>query len=200
MPPQQVTSKLARASDGRMRIDYGNTSVITNPATGQAAMLDHVKKEVRTIPFPQANPAQPAPPQATLPGSPGGPSAAPPIPGMAVKDLGKRMVEGHEVEGKRYTLPAPAPPKPPPAPPAAGAPGLKTAGTPASPQIPEAGPVPPMITEVWTSTQHQFPVLTRTTGGFGKQTSHCTNLAGGEPPASLFQVPAGYKPAGGAAR
>jgi hypothetical protein len=113
---------------------------------------------------------------------------------MTVKDLGKRVVDGHEVEGKQFTLPSkPELPKPPemPKPPAIPkAPGMPE--PPAKPEAPKP-PVPPLVTEVWTSTELQVPVLTRITGAFGKQTCHCKNLAGGEPAASLFKVPADYK-------
>ena len=98
-----------------------------------------------------------------------------------MKDLGKRLVEGHEVDGKQFTLPPP--PKPPEKP--------ELPGMPEKPKLPEA----PTVTEVWTSTQLQVPVLTRITGPFGKQTCHCKNLSGAEPPASLFEIPADYKKA-----
>jgi hypothetical protein len=63
---------------------------------------------------------------------------------------------------------------------------------PEKPELPETPDVP-TVTEVWTSTQLQIPVLTRITGPFGKQTCHCKNLSGAEPPASLFEIPADYK-------
>lgn len=193
-PAQQIGYKVARASDGKMRIDYGTTSVITDPASGKAILLDHVKKEARTIPLPQA-PAPPAMPQAAIPGMPGSVPQPPSLPpGTTVKDLGKRLVEGHEVEGKQFTMPPlgmPAMPAPP-AVPKPQIPGMPQA--PAVPQPPKPGPMP-TVTEAWTSTQLQLPVLTRTTGSFGKQVCHCKNLSGMEPPASLFQVPPDYKSA-----
>jgi hypothetical protein len=174
-----------------MRVDYGATSVITDPASGKAIVLDHLKKEARTIPLPQA-PAPPAMPQAAIPGMPGAAPQPPSLPpGTTVKDLGKRLVEGHEVEGKQFTIPpmgAPAIPELPKPP----IPGMPQA--PQAPQPPRPGPMP-TVTEAWTSTQLHLPVLTRTTGSFGKQLCHCKNLSGMEPPASLFQIPADYKQA-----
>lgn len=208
-PPQRLPYKFARASDGKTRIDLGSTSVITHPAAGKAIVLDHLKKEVRTIPLPRGPAAQSALPHAARPGLPGAP---PPLPGMTVKNLGTKVIGGHQVQGKQYSLPLPAPPKPPalPKPPAAppvpGAPPVQASPMlgappkpPGAPQLPKRPPAP-MVTEMWTSTQHHLPVLTKTTGSFGKQTCRCKNLAGGEPPASLFRVPPGYKPVGGPAR
>ncbi|MDE3164175.1 MAG: hypothetical protein KGN36_00060 [Acidobacteriota bacterium] len=195
-PAQQMGYNIARSGDGKMRIDYGATSVITDPASGKAILLDHLKKEARTIPLPQA-PAPPAMPQASMPGMPGAPQPPSLPPGTTVKDLGKRLVEGHEVEGKQFTMPPPGVPSLPAPPqlPAVAKPALP--GMPQAPQAPQP-PVPaaiPTVTEAWTSTKLHLPVLTRTTGPFGKQTCHCKNLSGMEPPASLFQVPADYKQA-----
>jgi hypothetical protein len=190
---QQFTYKMARAGDGKMRMDYGDTSVITDPSAGKMMLLDHVKKEVRTVEVPKP-PAMPqAPPPPAMPGAPA-PPAPPPVPGMTVKDLGKRIVDGHEVEGKQFTMPPPpTAPKPP------SLPEVKAPAVPGMPAVPEppkppAPPPMPVVTEVWTSTQLQVPVLTRITGPFGKQISHNKNLKGGEPPAGLFQIPKDYKP------
>jgi hypothetical protein len=73
----------------------------------------------------------------------------------------------------------------------------KAPGMPEKPELPEVPEPPalPTVTEVWTSTQLQIPVLTRITGPFGKQTCHCKNLSGAEPPPSLFEIPEGYKKA-----
>ena len=182
----EFAHKTARAADGKVRTDFGATSVITDPKAGKMMILDHVKKEVRTIPIPDGPPAPPKPPEVALPGAPKAPEP-PPVPGMTVKDLGKRLVEGHEVEGKQFTLPPP--PKPPEKPELPGMPEMPK--RPEKPELPEA----PTVTEVWTSTQLQVPVLTRITGPFGKQTCHCKNLSGAEPPASLFEIPADYKKA-----
>jgi hypothetical protein len=188
-PPQQFTHKLARASDGRMRIDYGLTSVIMNPAAGKATLLDHVKKEVHTFPIPKGVPAE-EPPSLTPPKLPGMP-APPALPKMSVKDLGKRMVDGHEVEGKLISMVAPNPPSPP----APAAIGGKPPAMPTPPQPPKSA-LASLVTEAWTSTKLHLPVLSRITGAFGKQTCHCKNLVSAEPPAAHFEVPRGYKPVG----
>lgn len=240
---QESTSRLFRAADGRTRLDAGQSSVITLPAQKQSIALDHAKKEARIIPMP-ANPLAPPPPPAS-PGMPTPPKPPPP-PTVHVQDLGKKMMDGHEVLGKNYTvhpphvqmphfpmppLPEAALPKPPaaphaPQPPHApqaaqleaaipGAPKLaapkldlpKVPGVAAhAPQAPKPPAVPamlppppplpppsPVVTEVWTSTKHAIPMLTTTTGSFGKQMAQCRKLVPGEPPPSVFQIPHGYK-------
>ena len=194
--PQKMAYTMSRAADGKMRVDYGNTSVITDPNTQKMTILDHVAKEVRTIPLtPQAG--IPKPPELPRPGMAAGapkPPTAPAMPPMAVKDLGKRVVEGLEVHGKEFTMPPMAPPKPPDVKPSTvpGAPQLKTPGM--QPPAPPSAPAPgPRVSEVWTSTALQIPVLSRISGPFGKQTCHCKNVKGGDPDPSKFLIPPGYK-------
>src|SRR5690349_18649322 len=43
--PQKMAYTMSRAADGKTRIDYGNTSVITDPNTQKMTILDHVAKE-----------------------------------------------------------------------------------------------------------------------------------------------------------
>jgi len=182
-----------------MRFDYGNTSVITDPVKGETVLLDHVKQEVRVIP---PSPGL-APPQMKLPGIPGMPGAPTPptMPPMSVKDLGTRMVQGVEVQGKQYTLPSLAPPAPPPLPGMPGAPAIPgMPAKPAMPGMPSAPAIPtppqPTVVESWVSTKTQIPVLTRITGPFGQSMCHCKNTVPGEPPASAFQIPPNYKQIG----
>ncbi len=177
--------KMARSITGQMRIDYGPTSVIINPATQVIQLLDHVKLEVRSLPMVAAV-AAPALKLPAIPGMPGAPPLPPP-PAMVVKDLGIKIVGGIEVMGKQYTLPSLTPPKPPAPPAIPGLPGAPAA--PAPPQI-------PMIAEAWISTKLMMPVLSRVTGSFGQQMCHCKNTVAGEPPATAFQIPANYKQIG----
>jgi len=189
---------MSRSAAGQMRIDYGATSVITNPATQQMQLLDHIKKEFKTIPLPAAALPQLTPPGVKIPGMPTAP-AQPTPPAMSVKDLGIRLIAGHEVAGKQFTLPSLTPPKPP-ALPQAQIPGMPKA--PAIPGAPGAPPLPvkpdpsAIVSEVWTSTTLHVPVLSRITGSFGQQMCHCKNVAGGEPHPSTFQIPADYKQVG----
>jgi hypothetical protein len=165
--PQQQPWKLFRSSDGKTSLDQGSHSLITDPSAGQVIHLDHVKKEARVFPLPAApsiNAPQPGAPQAPQP---------PKMP-LDVKGLGKRFIGGHEVEGKSYTF---SPPQQPQSPQSPGAPQLQ----------------PPHVIEVWTSPKLQLPLASRVTGGIGKQTTICKQAAPGEPPASAFQIPAGYK-------
>jgi hypothetical protein len=183
--PAQIAFKMARSITGQMRIDYGPTSVISNPAAGVMQLLDHIKKEVRTIPLPPSV----APPALKPPAIPGIPGAIPipATPAMAVKDLGIKIVGGIEVMGKQYTLPPISPPKPP-----AGPQVPRLPGAPALPKPPQL----PMIAEAWISTKLLMPVLSRITGSFGQQMCHCKNAVAGEPPAAHFQVPLDYKQIG----
>ena len=95
----QSASSLLRSSDGKMRMDYGNTSVITNPAAQQAILLDHIKQTARVIPIPQM-PQMPKIPQIGMPGPPGAPTPPP----MNVVSLGKGFIEGHAVTGQQITF------------------------------------------------------------------------------------------------
>ncbi len=187
---QQSVSKVFRSADGKMRIDSGNTSVIMDPARQQTILLDHLKKEARVVPI-----AQPSMPQPSVPGLgavAGGLPGAPQAPAVNVQDLGKGLMDGLEVEGKRYTFPPPNLPKPPGAPSAPPVPQMHLPAAPGVPQVPQ--PPPLATSEVWTSTKLQLPVLTKTTGDFGQQTCHCKYSDAVEPPASLFQIPPEYKP------
>lgn len=183
--PSQIPYSMARSAAGQLRIDYGTaSSVITNPVSGVTILLDHVKMEARTIPTPPGMPA----PQLAPPGMPGMPGAPipPTTPAMAVKDLGIKIVQGIEVRGTQFILPALAAPKPPAVPGMPGAPAIP--GAPALPQ--------PMVAETWVSTKLQMPVLTRITGSFGQSMCHCKNTVPGEPSPSAFQIPPNYKQIG----
>ena len=142
----------------------------------------------------------PKPPQMPgappIPGMPGMPQI-PPVPGMPaapmgavhVQDLGKALIEGHEVDGKKFTMQPPQMPSPPGMP---QMPGLPQAPTmPQAPGMPQA-PKPPMVSEVWTSSKLQMPVLTKTTGEFGQQVCHC-KCSDAVPPPTMFQIPPGYR-------
>lgn len=179
--------KMSRSADGKMRIDYGTTSVITNPASGQMLLLDHLKKEVRAIPVTPPTPPKLAAPQVQIPGMTT-PPTLPATPAMAVKDLGTRMIAGHEVQGKQFTAPPLTPPKPPALP--------QIPGMPKAPELPPKPDPKALVTEVWTSTQLHIPILTRITGPFGQQMCHCKNTVAGEPHPSAFQIPADYKQIG----
>ena len=153
-------------------------------------MLDHVKKEAMVIPM---APASPPPPGGTPPAAPG----APQPPAMQVQDLGKSLIEGHEVEGKQYTLPPlPASPKPQ-MPQAPASPAVPQAPQMTPPQIPAMPPVPkppqPSVTQIWTSVKLKVPVLTKVTSAAGEQTTYCKPTSTQEPHPSLFEIPPDYK-------
>jgi hypothetical protein len=178
-----------------MRIDTPSASIISSPAEQKTILLDHLKKEAIVMPMP---PASAAP--AGAPKMPGGAAA---VPALQIHDLGRSLIEGHEVEGKRYVLPAaqrpPAPPMPkmptlPQVPKLARAPAAPPPPTPPSAAAP-APPGPPQLTiaEVWTSVKLKTPVLTKVTSALGSQTTYCKPASTSEPHPSLFEIPPGYK-------
>ena len=140
-------------------------------------------------------PMAPAASGSALPGSEHVPAAPGQAPQVKVEDLGKSMIEGHEVEGKRFTLPPFSPPAKPamaqvkmpgaPKPPAAP-------GAPAPPKAPKL-PSVPSVTEVWTSVKLKAPVLTKVTTSAGEQTTYCKPVSTDDPHPSVFQIPQGYK-------
>jgi hypothetical protein len=176
--PQQTATKVYRSIDGRTRFDSGTTSVITDPAKQQTIILDHLKKEASIIPM---MPTPPAAPQV-----PGGLPAEPPGAQRLVnmQSLGKSIIEGHEVEGMRYTFQPPDAPKMPSVPQPPAIPGVKP---------PQPPPSPLTTAEVWTSTKLKLPVLTKTTGSFGEEIRRCRYAEAAEPPPNTFQIPPDYK-------
>jgi hypothetical protein len=177
-----------RSSNGNLRIDTPHTSIISMPSAQQTIMLDHLKKEATVVPTPPATAAS----SAEGPKMPAG--IAPPAP-PRVQDLGKSMIEGHEVEGKRYTLPPPPMPPAPPPPKLPQMPGMQKlpqSGTPAKPPQPPKLPQP-TVTELWTSVKLKTPVLTKVSTSAGEQTTYCKPTSTDEPHPSLFEIPPGYK-------
>ena len=196
-PLQESAHQLVRSGDGKMRVDSGNISVITDPAAQRTIMLDHLNKQATS--FPMQPPQQPGMPP--IPGMPpltppGLPSNVPKAPPANVQELGKRVIEGEEAEGRRITFQPPSPPNMPGKPNMPNLPGMpampQRPGMPGAPQLPQAQ-LPPTVTETWTNTQLHLPVLTQVKGDFGQQTCKCKNRAIAEPNPSLFQIPAGYK-------
>jgi len=195
--PTQSASRMWRSSNGKFRLDTPSTSVITDPKSQQTILLDHLKKEATIIPMSAAASGSAAP------GSPQVPAAQGQAPSVKVEDLGKSMIEGHEVEGKRFTLP-PFTPPPKPEMPQLKMPGARQAsppgapkppaapGAPSAPQAPKLPPIP-SVTEVWTSVKLKAPVLTKVTTSAGEQTTYCRPVSADDPHPSVFQIPQGYK-------
>jgi hypothetical protein len=192
-PPAQSASRMWRSSDGKMRFDTPNASIISDPGSQRTILLDHLKKEASIFPMPLATTG------AQVPGMPQVPAAnLPKPPVMQVEDLGKSTIEGHEVEGKRYTLPAiaqPAKPQTPSAPSVPSAPGApSTPSLPGGPKPPSVPTLPskPSVTEVWTSVKLKAPVLTKLITAAGQQTTYCKPTSADEPHPSVFQIPPEY--------
>jgi hypothetical protein len=222
VPPVQSAYRFTRASDGSTRVDSGNTSVISNPAAGQTIVLDHLKKTALVTPTPPPAP-QPAAPQMPQSGPPAFPAAPSQPPGIQGQDLGKSILQGHEVDGRKYVIqPPPTPQMPgmpkapeipgmpkapqmpgmPPSPAVAQMPGApappKAPGIPGAPTTPQtpAAPQPPQAptaVETWTSTKLHVPMLTKMNGPFGQLTQVCHSAVPGEPHPAAFQIPPGYK-------
>ena len=186
--PSQSASRMWRSSDGKFRLDTPSTSVITDPGSQQTILLDHLKKEATIVPLSAAAAGS------GVPGSPQLPAAHGQAPSVKVEDLGKSMIEGHEVEGKRFTLPPFTPPPKSGMPPLKmpAAPQASLPGAPSSPQAPKLASLP-SVTEVWTSVKLKAPVLTKVTTSAGEQTTYCKPVSSQDPHPSVFQVPEGYK-------
>jgi hypothetical protein len=198
--PQMRKWKMFRSGQGATHLDFGKTGLIGKPGAKGTILLDHVKREAHMVPAPP-HPQAP-PPSAKAPGGVPHPPATPALP--QVKDLGKRMIGGHMAEGKMYTyLPPKAPRLPQPAsqqpaiPGKPPMPGQLPAGAP--PPAPGKLPAPGaphgkvQTLEVWTHAQLKVPLLTKANGMPGLKSSVCKSVKGGEPPASRFQIPPGYK-------
>jgi len=186
-----------KSSDGKFRLDTPTSSVISDPAQQKTILLDHIMKEATVLPTPPASAGSAAGTEPQAPAALG--QAAP----MKVEDLGKSMIEGHEVEGKRFTLPPFSPPAKPDMPqlkmpgvPQAAVPGApKASSAPGAPSPPQAPKMPsiPSVTEVWTSAKLKAPVLTKVTTSAGEQTTYCKPISTDDPHPSVFQIPQGYK-------
>ena len=137
VPSAPSAHRFSRAADGKTRVDSGSLSVISNPATAQTILLDHVKKTATMQPGPSAAPPAAGMPQMPLFSPPRLPGQ-PPSPDVKVEDLGKSFLQGHEVEGKRFVTQPPALPKPP---------TFQIPGAPATPQMSAmpSAPKPPQI-------------------------------------------------------
>jgi hypothetical protein len=171
-----------QSAEGKMRVDFGNTTMITDPAAQKGILLDHVKKEALTVHMPQG-------PQMTPPALPPGVLPTGAVPPQVV-ELGKALIEGHEVEGKQFTFQPPSMPKMPSMPQKPSLPQVP--GMPAAPQMPQA-PQMPTVAEVWTSTKTKLPVLTKVTGPFGQQICQCKVSETAPPPPAAFEIPPDYK-------
>jgi hypothetical protein len=177
---QQSMSRMIRSSDGKIRYDSPESSVIVDLMARQTTFMDHLKTEASVFPMPQAPGGQ----FGGLSGLPDGGLMKARMVNM--EDLGKSMIDGQEVFGKRFTFQPPGAPTMPQMPKAPSLPNM--------PQAPALPKTDYTVAEVWTSTKLQLPVYTKTTGSFGEHIRRCRYVESGEPNPAAFQIPAGYKP------
>lgn len=172
-----------------MRFDHPGRSFITDPSAAKTIVLNHASKEAQEFPHAPSL-TKPQLPQMGIPGF------TPPQSPIDVKDLGKRVLNGHEVEGKLLTFSPIKPPEMPKPPEIPKPPELpKPPGMPEKPTLPEvAAAIPkPHQVEVWTSPKFQLPLATRVTGDLGKQTTFAKQVKSCQPPPASFQIPPDYK-------
>ena len=99
--PLQSLIRRFRTAQGKVRVDLDRISILTDPATGERILLDHVAQVARILMSKAPNLSEPA-----LPGIPGMP-ALPQLPNTPnVVQLGKDVIDGLEVEGMRYVFQA----------------------------------------------------------------------------------------------
>jgi hypothetical protein len=163
LAPVQNAMQQFRSAEGKIRIDFGTMSIISNPLTQVRMILDHRAMEARILAAPPI-PQLPHTPGEQLPHLPALPPGLMQIAAAAamatqLEQLGKALIEGHEVQGMRYAF---------------GAGAALTSW------------------EVWTSTKLALPVLTKTTGPFGERVCLC-RCAAAQTPAALFEPPPNYK-------
>lgn len=105
----QTALKRFRSAEGKVRLDMGSFSLITDPISQLRISLDHLKLEALVIPAVAV-----AMPGMALPGMN---IAAPPIPfdsaSVNIVQLGKSIVQGVEAEGFRYLFGVTDPLQPP---------------------------------------------------------------------------------------
>src|ERR1035438_6978170 len=96
-PPSPST--LLRSLDGKMRVDLGATSVITNPKDAVVILLDHVKMEARLLPMSPGSVPVPG-----MPNLPGGSLPAEPALSGSIEQLGQQLIQGILAVGIRYKI------------------------------------------------------------------------------------------------
>ena len=102
--PLQNPWQFLRAGNGCTRLNFGDMSIINNPAAGLRIVLDHLAQAARLMPLmPGGMPGLPG-----MPGMPGfgltGGAALGAA--MAVLELGKSIMQGEPVTGQRFTFPS----------------------------------------------------------------------------------------------
>jgi len=99
---QQIATKQFRSLEGKIRLDFDTSSLISDPLTQVRILLDHLAMEARIL-LPEPNlpavPGIPAIPEFALP-------AIPSVPNVNIVNLGISVIDGLEAEGLRYVFDA----------------------------------------------------------------------------------------------
>jgi hypothetical protein len=100
--PTQLAIQQFRSLEGKIRINFGTTSMITNPLTQVRIILDHIALEARILLSGPAMPAIPPLPSASI-----GLAAELALQSeiLKIEQLGIAFIEGHEALGMRYLFP-----------------------------------------------------------------------------------------------
>jgi hypothetical protein len=103
--PIQMALQQFRSAEGKLRINFGTTSLIINPLAQVRILLDHLALTARILSSAAGPPGVPGIPP--LPSPPIGLEAELSLAGAAAQivQLGKAFMEGLEVEGMRYLFP-----------------------------------------------------------------------------------------------
>lgn len=151
---QSQSGRYWRSESGRIRQDTSFGSVITDPKARTIVYLNHLSKEATLIRMPVARRSD---------ASQGDQVPALGVPGQTVDDLGEKVINGHEVRGKRTVTHGD---------------GVRQFG--------------PVTTEVWTAADLQLPIYTKQSSSRGETIQQFKNISLGEPEGIVFVVPAGY--------
>ena len=106
---QQIATRQFRSLDGKIRFDFGTSSLISDPLSEVRILLDHVLMEARILSAGANLPAVPGTP--AVPGIPL--PAIPSTPNVNIVELGKSVIDGLEAEGLRYVFQTLDPLRPP---------------------------------------------------------------------------------------
>jgi hypothetical protein len=98
----QMATQQFRSLEGKLRFNFGTTSMIVNPLAGVRILLDHVLMEARILLNAPTLPGMPAIPMVAM-GLEANLSLGAELAKM--EQLGIAYIQGHEAQGMRYLFP-----------------------------------------------------------------------------------------------